>query len=143
MTEQLTYHGAKIGFRGWNLERIGRRKNPHKPIEMSHADRENLKSFARQLKSSGNINALADIVTMVAHWQRNPGVSFSDYAPQWVAAQTTRTDHYNADTALTELYSLNGVPQLIKTGFTDWSFAEYAMEQEMIAAKKRAKEYAK
>jgi hypothetical protein len=143
MTTELGYGGAGYGFSGWNLENIGKRKKPWKPIEMSYEDRENLKSFARQLKNSGNINALADIIDMIAHWQRNPGVSFADYAPQWVAAQTTRTDHATADKALCDFYPLVNVPQLIPTGYTDCGFAEAAIEREKIAAKDRAKKWSK
>lgn len=138
MKPELTYHGSKHGFTGWKLECLNDRKQNYKPVEMSYNDRENLKQLARVLQRTGNVNALADMLTMIAHWQRNPGVSFADYAPQWVASQTSRTDWAKADDALKEFYPLVGVPQLIKTGFTDWGFAENEIRQAKLEAKQRA-----
>jgi hypothetical protein len=79
---------------------------------MSHAEREELKSFA----SRGE--CLKAMLTAIVHWMRQtPYVSFSDYVSNW--AEANRNQPFDVE-ALRKQWPHSG-PRFIATGFSDWN----------------------
>ena len=78
--------------------------------EMTYLERENLKflKFGDQA---------AHVITMVAHWHRQPRpVPFSDYAANWAAAQTVKDV-----SRLREAWPHTG-KRMILDDCSDWQF---------------------
>lgn len=76
---------------------------------MTYSEREALKIFAGRCASKGDMDSMEKTITMITHWMHQGiTIPFSEYAGQWVNAQSERTDGNASTVAMLEQWSCAG-----------------------------------